>query len=168
MRVRSSRYGRPINPLATLVLPIPALVELLVKAASEVRSNWSAAGAPFVLGVLATASAALAYLTALSGDDLGGFFSAAAQVLIGVLIALAVEVRTDRPREALEAALQFMGLLTVLLGVVFALTGMLISKQAEVVMAVAFSLTWGGLVAGFASMILAIDAGRQTGSASGR
>lgn len=105
--------------------------------------------------------AVLAYIAALAGDELGSFFSVAAQVSIGLLIAIAVEVRRARPQDDLEAALQMMGLLNVLLGVISGLTGTLVSREQEVPVAAVFGVSWGGLVAGFTSLVFIVGAGQR-------
>ena len=105
--------------------------------------------------------AVVAFLVSLRGHDIHDFFSASAGVTVGVLIALALEARNERPSDDLQSILRFVGLATVLAGLVFSLTGLLLSTGATAAMALSFGLSWGGLVAGFVSLVLLVATGRE-------
>jgi hypothetical protein len=131
-------------------------VTVIVWVASLIRGQRRTT-APLWCGSIGAILGLLAYVLALSGRNLDEFFSVAAQVTIGVLIAIALEVRKDEENvDAVVnfAVLQFVGLATVLAGALFALTGLLLSPEANVAVAIAFGMTWGGLLAGFATLVL--------------
>jgi hypothetical protein len=161
-RVGRNRYPvcsvrcEPIDPLSSAL--IAALVRALLE---DVRANRAVSAVPVLLGLVASGAGGIVYLVALRGDELGEFFSVAAQVSIGVLVGLAVDVTRGQSKDPLEAALQLIGFVTVLLGVVCALAGTLVSPHQEIATGILFGVAWGGVIAGFASLILIVGAKRQ-------
>lgn len=113
-----------------------------------------AALVPVVFGTVAAVLAGTGYAVLLWGSDVQEFFSVGAQIVIGVLLAIALEMRKGSGADAIEIGLQILGLLTVLGGAVSALAGLLAGPHPAELVCAAFALTWGGLFAGFASLML--------------
>jgi hypothetical protein len=124
--------------------------------------GWAivAAIVPLTFGVLAAAVSGAVYAWQLAGADLGNFFGAAAQVGVGLLIALAIEgVTRESDANEGEPLVHYLlrslrigaGVLTAI-GTTAALTGLLAS--GTIITGVAFALTWGGLAAGLFGLLV--------------
>lgn len=124
--------------------------------------GWTivAAIVPFTFGVLAAVVSGALYAWQLTAVDLGNFFGAAAQVGVGLLIALAIEgVTRESVANEREKLVRYLlrslrvgaGVLTAV-GTTGALIGLLVS--GTIITGVAFALTWGGLAAGLFGLLI--------------
>jgi hypothetical protein len=103
--------------------------------------------------------ASLLYVGFLADTQIAGFFSASAQMGIGVLVALAVELRSEAvamdPETWQQAEARARALLLAAIGSTSSLIGTLITGSA-IVSGLPFALTWGGTMAGVASLTLLV------------
>ena len=116
---------------------------------------------PLAFGALCGLIAAVLFAILRPDDRLTTFFGAAAEVGVGILIALIVErvVRqSDDPRVQRASA----GTVTLAgLGTAAALVGLLITGST-VARAAAFTLTWGGLGAGVTGLFVFVTERRMS------
>jgi hypothetical protein len=111
------------------------------------------AAVPLTFGIVCAGVSAGGYAWQLADQDLGSYFSAAAQVGVGVLVSLIIEgAVTGRDDEALVRGLRAGTLALTAAGTAASLLGLLVS--ADIATGVMFALTWGGLAAGVLGLLV--------------
>jgi hypothetical protein len=107
---------------------------------------------PLVFGLLCGLVATGIYAWQLADADLSDFFGSAAQVGIGVLVALVLDSVRPGARDALARSLHAGTVALTAVGTTWALIGVLVS--GPIVSGVAFALTWGGIAAGVLGLLI--------------
>jgi hypothetical protein len=142
-------------------------IEVVVGLGKSIRR----AAVPLVGGLLASAVAAVVYFVSQREASIDDFFSAGAQVAVGVLVALVVELRASHvaagdlaARQAREGTIALCAIAvgTALLGVLLSGAG----DVSSIARGAAFSLTWGGMVAGVIGLLMFVGPGRDAAGAA--
>jgi hypothetical protein len=157
--VGAQEEKKPVQAgLETLVLTVDLINDL----SRSVRK----ASVPLVLGLISGAIAGVLYLVFLPAEPrVQDYFSAAAQVGVGVLLALVVELRAERSF-AEASYLERQGRVGIVIltavGCAGSLAGTLVSGSAPA-SGLLFGLSWGGTTAGVAGLFqLLLNRRRQT------
>lgn len=123
----------------TVLLPLPRLLR--------------ETAVPLMFGALAALGSTGGYMWQLADKDLGGYFSSAAQVGVGVLVSLIIEGAVWKgDDDPLIRSLRAGTLAQTAAGTAASLVGLLVS--GAVVVGLMFALTWGGLAAGVIGLLV--------------
>jgi hypothetical protein len=117
---------------------------------------------PLVVGLIAAALAAVLFVLLLTGAELGGFFSDAASVGIGVLIALVVNGSLRGTSQPLAQEIRAGTIALSAIGTLGALVGQL-STGSAALRGISFALTWGGMTAGVLGLVFFVRGETESG-----
>jgi hypothetical protein len=130
----------------------------LAGAAIDVGRSLLKAVVPLIVGLISAVIAGTLYAVFLPGARIHDYFSAAAQVGAGVLVALIVELRADTDLlqiSFLQRQARVGILILTAIGCASSLTGIVITGSA-VADGFLFGLSWGGSTAGVTGLFLLV------------
>ena len=137
---------------------------MLAMAAVQIPKSFlaaiSRAVVPLILGIFCAGVAGGFYAVFLADQGIGGFFSSAAGIATGVLIALIVNGLARDPATSVDPDIRTGTVALAAVGLFSALVGELITGGAAL-RGILFALVWGGMMAGVLGLVFFLRAAAE-------